>query len=298
MNARPNCRHAYDPNALPSVSASGYPSEGRTRQGRGCERRISVPTAPPAVERAEPVSRLSRRVGGGVVTQSRRGRDTLASGQANGGRNRAGASLCGATGSEAARRPNQSAGRITEGAARATSGIPELSEADAQACGAMRTSFFGYEKSKCALPACASLFRGADAGVGVRGGFVLVRSRDQGEANKKKAPRARGVDSVGEAVVLANLFDGLVLEADPENRVLMGLECEGGFVSFADLECVSCCLFDVECFDLFDPVSQSNFHVNLLGVGLPVRHLLPDGRGGGTGVYSCCSVCERVAFWL
>ena len=31
---------------------------------------------------------------------------------------------------------------------------------DAPACGTMRTSFFGYEKSKSALPACASLLEG------------------------------------------------------------------------------------------------------------------------------------------
>ena len=120
---------------------------------------MSVPTAHPPWSVPSP-ERGSLAVSGAVSSRSRAG-DGIRSlrGQANGGRNRAGASLCGATGSEAALRPNQSAGRITEGAARATSGIPELSEADAQACGAMRTSFFGYEKSKCALPACASLWK-------------------------------------------------------------------------------------------------------------------------------------------
>ena len=42
--------------------------------------------------------------------------------------------------------------------------------ADAPACGAMRTSFFGYEKSKSALPRMRFAFRGGGKATFISGG--------------------------------------------------------------------------------------------------------------------------------
>ena len=116
---------------------------------------------------------------------------------------------------------------------------------------AMRTSFFAgvpaagvpAKKSKCALPAPTALLKGLTPGgrcarvaMAATGPAKQAKERysapsatvclgdepsPKGEATKKKAPRPRGVYSVGEAVVLANLFDGLVQEADPEKGILL-----------------------------------------------------------------------------
>ena len=53
----------------------------------------------------------------------------------------------------------------------------------------MRTSFFGYEKSKCALPVPTALLKGADAGGKRAWRFVLVMSRARWARRPERKPR-------------------------------------------------------------------------------------------------------------